>query len=100
MRIRVLIAFVLVTSALTGCAHRSKQVSVDVQCSRLIAQAQALYAQKATSRKQRVADAADNLITGAKIAMEHREFIPCLDKASRAITLLDPDASTSAEITK
>ncbi|MBI1422020.1 MAG: hypothetical protein GC149_01055 [Gammaproteobacteria bacterium] len=97
MRIQALLAFVTLNIALTGCAHRTKQVTVDAQCNRLITQAQELYQQKAQTLNQRIADAADNLITGAKIAMEHREFIPCLDKASRAIKLLDPDATVSVK---
>jgi hypothetical protein len=69
-----------------------------MQCTRLLRQAQDLYQQQAHKRDKRIADQVANLITGAKIAQEHREFMQCLDKSGRAVKLLDPDTQLSVQI--
>ena len=91
-----LFATVFLSLCLAGCAHR-KPESMQAQCPRLITQAQELYSKQARSRDRVVADQAANLITGAKIDREHHEFIQCIDKSSRAIKLLDPNALLSAQ---
>jgi hypothetical protein len=95
MRFQSYLAFALLLLLMGGCAQRNKQDAVDAQCPKLIAQAQDLYGKLAKSRDKRATDQAANLITGAKIALEHREYIQCIDKSSRAIKLLDPNAVPS-----
>jgi len=69
-----------------------------MQCTRLLKQAQGLYRQQASKRDKRIDDQAANLITGAKIAQEHREFMQCLDKSGRAVKLLDPDSHLTVQL--
>jgi hypothetical protein len=97
MRNQTVLITTFLVLLISGCVHRTKQESMDMQCPRLITQAQALYSKQAKNRDKLIADQAANLITGAKIDREHREFIQCMDKASRAIKLLDPNAQLSVQ---
>lgn len=97
MQYQTLLATTLLSLCMAGCIHRTKQEPMDAQCPRLIQQAQDLYSKHAKTRDKVVTDQAANLITGAKIDREHREFIQCIDKSSRAIKLLDPNAQLSVQ---
>lgn len=97
MRYLTLLATALLTLCTTGCMHRPNTEPTDVQCPRLIKQAQNLYASKAKSLDKVIADQAANLITASKIDQEHQEFIQCMDKSSRAIKLIDPSAQISVQ---
>lgn len=97
MRYQTFIATALLPLCLAGCLRQPKTESMDVQCPRLIKQAQDVYTNKARNQDKTIADQAANLITGAKIDQEHQEFIQCMDKASRAIKLIDPNAELSVQ---
>lgn len=97
MRYQTVLIMTSLVLLIAGCVHRTKQETMDTQCPRLITQAQALYSKQAKTRDKVIADQAANLITGAKIDQEHREYIQCMDKASRAIKLLDPNAQLSVQ---
>ena len=95
MPYQTLIVTALLSLSLAGCAHKPKYESMNVQCPRLIRQAQDLYSKNAKSRDKVIANQVANLITAAKIDQEHQEFTQCMDKSSRAIKLMDPDAQIS-----
>jgi hypothetical protein len=97
MRYLTFITFAILLLSLAGCLRKTNTEPMSVQCPRLIKQAQDLYDSKAKSSDKAVANQAANLITGAKIDQEHQEFIQCMDKASRAIKLIDPSAVLSVQ---
>jgi hypothetical protein len=97
MQNKILFVCALLPACLVGCLRASKPAATDVQCPQLITQAQSLYASKAKSLDSVIAEQAANLITAAKIDQEHQEFITCMDKASRAIKIIDPDAEISVQ---
>lgn len=98
MRYPPLIALLFLVLPLNGCLHRTKQEPVDVQCARLLTQAEGLLQQQADKHDKRVRDQSANLITSAKIAREHHEYLQCLDKSARAVKLLDPDSRLSVQV--
>jgi len=97
MRYLSLVATAVLAVSVTGCVHRTKMSAIKAQCVRLTTQAQNLYSQQAKNRDRRIADEAENLITGAKISREHQEYMQCLDKSGRAIKFLDPNAKLSEQ---
>jgi hypothetical protein len=97
MRSHTFIATMFLSLCMVACMRQTKNEPMDVQCPRLIKQAEEVYANQAKSRDKAIADQAANLITAAKIDREHQEYIQCMDKSSRAIKLIDPTAILSVQ---
>jgi hypothetical protein len=85
---------------LLGCAHRAQTTSPDARCQQLIAQVEQAQNTGSGNLDKRVTLQIRNLITGAKIDFQQRQFIQCLDKSSRALKLLDNNAHTTPENAK
>lgn len=98
MRYLILLTLVFPIWSLSGCAHRTKRATIDLQCTRLLNQALQLQHKQANKARDYIAVQAANLITGAKIAREHRAYMQCLDKSGRAVKLLDPDAKLAVQV--
>lgn len=90
MRFRTLLAVLSLTIPMAACMHNTKAETANDQCRRLIAQAQKLNAHQ--THRDRIDIQVTNLITAAKISDEKQEYISCIDQASRAIELLNPNS--------
>lgn len=90
MRFRTLLATLSLTIPMAACMPHTKAETTSSQCRHLIAQAQKLNARQ--TERDRTTKQATNLITAAKISDEKQEYISCIDQASRAIELLDPNS--------
>lgn len=74
-----------------GCASNNEPAPRDVQCDNALKRAQArhqqLRTQLADTREGRIVV---NLITAAGIEQQQARFIPCLERAQRALELMGP----------
>lgn len=82
--------------AVLGCA-RKKEATVEQSCTQQTAQAEQLQQGKTASLDKKLNETIRNLIIAAKIHAQHAQYILCIDKTQRALSLLENTASVKTE---
>ena len=88
MKNTLLICLLISQLHIAACAKK-KEVTVEQSCTQQISQAEQLQQEKAGTLDDRLNATITNLISAAKIHSQHSQYVLCIDKVERALTLLE-----------
>jgi hypothetical protein len=85
-----IVLYILLALSFSACAkHRA--VPMDIQCDEYIKTANNYLLNNGENFDKATRNKITNLIQAAKIQQQHGEFANCIDKAERALSLLDTE---------
>ena len=92
------LSFIVLLALLVGlgaCAKRNKLVSSQTECPQMIKQADELYSARRAQLDKTQSARIANLLEAARIDQELGQHAACLDKASRAMLLVNQGTDTA-----